>query len=104
MATSTGPLPQVAPDSYGQPGHPGGGYLSCVGATIVTLQISNAGVVLQFGQGSPPVFDGQPEVPRLPVVDRLPVRCDAIRWRAQTPAAQLPAGQAQATVQIDTLP
>jgi hypothetical protein len=103
MATSTGPLPQTAPDAYGsRQGAPG--YLSCYGATAVTLQIANAGIVLQFGHGSPPSFDGQPEVPRLPVVDRLPIRCDAIRWRAQTPTAQLAAGQAQATVQIDTLP
>jgi hypothetical protein len=102
MAASTGAQPVTAPDNYGQPGQPG--YLSCYGARSITLQITAQAVIFQLGIGNPPVFDGNPELRRLPVVDRVGWRCDALRFRAATPAAQLPAGSTQATVSIDTLP
>jgi hypothetical protein len=103
MAASTGPAALTAPDRYGsKPGD--AGYLSCYGAERVTFQVVNSGVVYQFGHGSPPLFDGEPEVAMLPTIRSTATRCDAIRFRAQTPAAQLPAGQVQAKVQIDTWP
>jgi hypothetical protein len=103
MAASTGSTPVTAPDVYGTgPGK--AGYLSCHGARVVTLQISNQGIVFQPGIGDPPLFDGQAEYSLLPVVDRRTLHCDAIRFRAQVPLAKLPAGSLQAAVQIDTYP
>jgi hypothetical protein len=98
VAASTGPLPVTAPDQYGaSSGQPG--YLDCFGTEFATLQVNNGGVVFQFGRGSPASFEGAPEVPRPPSVDRLPVRCDAIRYRKQI-AGATPAP----TVSIDTQP
>jgi hypothetical protein len=102
MAASTGPAPVTAPDAYGtRPG--AAGYLACHGARSIYLQVSNSGIVYQLGHGSPPLFDS-PEIPLLPVVAAKPTPCDAIRYRAQTPLAQLATGQQQARVQIDTAP
>ena len=102
MSASTGPVSVVAPDDYGQPGK--AGYVSCHGAEVVTFQVFNQGIVYQLAEGSPPVFDGQPEVALAPALRSIPARCDAIRFRAQTRAAQLAAGVDQARVQIDTRP
>lgn len=105
MAASTGPTPITAPDSYGvKPGDPG--YLACQGATVLTLQVFNGAVVWQRGIGSPPVFDNSvaPEINQAPAYRSTSQRADAIRFRAAVPAAQLPAGQAVATVSIDTQP
>jgi len=103
MAASTGALPITAPDSYGtRSGQPG--WLTCVGAQAITMQVFNASIVWQAGIGSPPLFDDSPEINQAPAYRSGPLRCDAIRYRAAVPAAQLPAGQTQATVSIDTLP
>jgi hypothetical protein len=105
VAASTGPTPITAPDSYGTgPGKPG--YLACHGAEVLTLQVFNAAIVWQIGIGSPPVFDNAiaPEVNQAPAYRSTSRRADAIRFRASVPAAQLPAGQPQATVSIDTTP
>jgi hypothetical protein len=101
MSASTGPTPVTAPDAYGSPGKPG--WLDCWGAEVVTLQVSNSGIVYQVGVGAPPAFDG-PEIALIPSLASRRHRADAIRFRAQTPTAQLATGQQQARVQIDTAP
>jgi hypothetical protein len=103
MASSTGPLPQTAPDAYGKrPGE--AGYLACYGATLVSMSVANAGIVWQLGVGNPPTFDQSPEVNQPPAYRSMRRRADAIRWRAAVPAAQLQPGALQATVTIDTSP
>jgi hypothetical protein len=100
---STGPTPITAPDQFG--GKPGdAGYLACPDASVITMTVSNAAIVWELGRGNPPLFTGSSadQVNQPPAYRSMSRRADAIRFRAAVPAAQLPVGQQQATVTIDT--
>lgn len=81
---------QVAPDNDKE--------IICRGCTRLTVQISNQAVILTFGVGDPPIY-GMPE-PYLPAVGEIPIEFDAVKFRAYTPAAQLPPGSQQANIKL----
>jgi hypothetical protein len=65
----------------------------CYGARRMTIQISNQAIYVTFGRGpaGAVVYEVTPEL-YLPVVGSITRHFDAFKVRAQTPAAQLPAG------------
>lgn len=77
--------------------------IDCPGARRLTIQVSNQAVYLTFGTseapGRPPVFDENPE-PYQPVTGEIVRDFDALKYRAYTPAASLPAGSTQAYVRL----
>lgn len=75
-------------------------YLSCPGSTSVTLQVSNANILIGFGRGS--IQPGSGVFPLtdeeyIPVVGGLDRKCDVIRFKSAVP------GQ-PATIQLSCRP
>jgi len=75
--------------------------VNCPGCKRLTLQVSNQSVLITFARltGGTLIWDTTPEL-YLPVIGSIaPIGgFDAFRYRAATPAARIPAGQAQAYV------
>lgn len=86
---------QIAPDTDHE--------VICPGCNRLTITVLNQPIYLTFGIGrGMPLYD-QAEV-YVPVTGQIGRQFDAVKFRAYTPAANLPAGALQARVQLVPVP